>query len=177
MTAQDVTKFWRVAGPARWFAKDAAFDAEFSQRFMGLHEAAARGELQDWLHQAESALALLILLDQFPRNCFRGTPRMYATDALARQAANQAIAQGHDLQIEPDLRLFLYLPFSHAEDLAEQERAVSLAIALGPEPLRHAEGHRDIIRRFGRFPHRNAILGRISTAEEQAFLAEGGFAG
>ncbi len=177
MTAQDVSNFWRVAGPARWFAKDAAFDTEFSQRFMGLHEAAARGELQPWLSQPESALALLILLDQFPRNCFRGTPRMYATDPAARQAANQAIAQGHDLQIEPDLRLFLYLPFSHAEALADQERAVALQTPLGPEILRHAEGHRAIIRRFGRFPHRNAILGRTSTAEELAFLAEGGFAG
>lgn len=177
MTAQQVVDFWRKAGPERWFIKDAAFDAEFRHRFMALHEAAARGELQSWLQQPESSLALLILLDQFPRNCFRGTPRMYATDAAARQAAHQAIILGHDLQVATDLRLFFYLPFSHAEDLADQERAVLLQTPLGPEILQHAEGHRAIIQRFGRFPHRNAILGRTGTAEELAFLAEGGFAG
>jgi uncharacterized protein (DUF924 family) len=120
----------------------------------------------------------LILLDQFPRNAFRGTKRMYATDARARSIADRAIRDGHDLAIETPLRLFMYLPFGHSEDLADQERSVELARrSLAPVDLVHAEHHRDIIRRFGRFPHRNAILGRVSRPDEVRYLAEGGFAG
>ncbi len=179
VTSDVVVTFWREAGPESWFRKDADFDASFRRQFLAAHEAAARGGLDAWIATAEGALALLLLLllDQFPRNCFRGSPRMYATDAAARRIANAAIAQGLDQQIAPDLRLFVYLPFSHSELLADQERAVALQAALGDEPLSHAIGHRDIIRRFGRFPHRNAILGRPSSAEERAFLAAGGFAG
>jgi uncharacterized protein (DUF924 family) len=176
--ATAVVDFWRAAGHTRWFAKDPEFDRGFRERFMALHEAAARGELDAWQDSATGALGLLILLDQFPRNAFRGTKRMYATDARARSIADRAIRDGHDLAIEAPLRLFMYLPFGHSEDLADQERSVELARrSLAPVDLVHAEHHRDIIRRFGRFPHRNAILGRVSRPDEVRYLAEGGFAG
>lgn len=175
--ASDVVEFWRAAGPALWFAKDTAFDRRFREGFLQLHEAAADGRLPGWAATAEGALALLLLLDQFPRNAFRGTPRMYATDVLARQIADAAIAAGHDQAVEPGLRLFFYLPFAHSERLADQERSVALCRRLGQPHLSHAEGHRDIVRRFGRFPHRNPILGRAMAAEEQQFLDAGGFAG
>jgi uncharacterized protein (DUF924 family) len=143
-----------------------------------LHESAARGELDGWQGSATGSLGLLILLDQFPRNAFRGTPRMYATDAHARSVANAAIRAGHDLAVEEPLRVFMYLPFGHSEDLADQERSVELARrSLNPVGLVHAEHHREIVRRFGRFPHRNAILGRVSRPDELRYLAEGGFAG
>lgn len=173
----DVVAFWREAGPERWFEKDAAFDARFRERFLDAHVAAARGELDAWRGQPEGVLALLLLLDQFPRNAFRGSAHMYATDPLARRIARDALAQGLDQAIEPELRLFCYLPFAHSEDLADQDRSVALMRDLGEEPLAHAEDHRAIVRRFGRFPHRNAMLGRESSAEEAAFLAGGGFAG
>ncbi|MDQ8022827.1 MAG: DUF924 family protein [Moraxellaceae bacterium] len=176
-TASDIVAFWREAGPARWFAKDEAFDRLFRERFLVAHETAAAGQLTHWLGEADSALALVLLLDQFPRNAFRDTPRMYATDVQARDAAHTMLASGLDQRVHVGLRLFCYLPFSHAENLAEQELAVRLQTPLGAEYLRHAEGHRDIIRRFGRFPHRNRILGRATTTAEQAFLDEGGFRG
>ncbi len=172
-----VVEFWRAAGPGRWFAKDLDFDRQFRERFLALHEAAARGELAGWPATPEAALALIVLLDQFPRNAFRGTPRMYATDGQARLVAGAAIAAGLDQAIAPDLRLFLYLPYGHSEDLADQERSVALNQPLGGDALSHAEGHRDIIRRFGRFPHRNAILGLPMRPEEQRYLDEGGFPG
>ncbi len=172
-----VVDFWRVAGPGLWFAKNAAFDRRFRERFLSWHEAAARGELAYWRASATRALALVLLLDQFPRNAFRGTPRMYATDAMVREAAAAAIDAGHDRAVETALQLFFYLPFAHSEDLADQDRSVALVRRLGQPHLSHAEGHRDIVRRFGRFPHRNPILGRVATAEEQRFLDEGGFAG
>lgn len=172
-----VVTFWRDAGPDRWFTKDEAFDRAFADRFGALHRSAAAGALDGWLVTPEGALALVLLLDQYPRNCFRGTPAMYATDAKARQAAAAALAAGHDRAIAPDLRLFLYLPFAHSEDPADQDRSVALIGALGQPHRDHAERHRGIVRRFGRFPHRNPILGRTMTAEEQQFLDEGGFAG
>ncbi len=175
--AREVLKFWRKAGPALWFAKDVAFDARFRERFLLDHEAAARGELQHWLATPEGALALVILLDQFPRNAFRGTPRMYDTDALGRKAANAALSAGYDQRLPRELRKFFVLPFAHSEDLADQERAVALARRIGPDDLVHAEHHRDIVRRFGRFPHRNKLLGRETTAEEQQYLDDGGYAG
>lgn len=176
--ATAVVDFWRAAGEKRWFAKDEPFDRRFRERFLALHEAAARGELDSWQESPIGALGLLILLDQFPRNAFRGTKRMYATDAQARSFANAAIRAGHDLAIEPPLRVFMYLPFGHSEDLADQERSVELARRnLEPVGLVHAEHHREIVRRFGRFPHRNAILGRVSRPDEVRYLAEGGFAG
>jgi len=175
--ALKVIAFWKDAGPALWFAKDAAFDARFRQRFLLDHEAAARGEFSSWQSTPDGALALIILLDQFPRNAFRGTARMYATDASARRAANLALAAGYDRHFPPELRKFFVLPFAHSEELADQERSVALARRLGAEDLAHAEHHRDIVRRFGRFPHRNQILGRPSTREETDYLANGGYAG
>lgn len=171
-----VLAFWRAAGPERWFARDEAFDAQFRRRFLDRHLAAARRELDAWGDRAESALALIILLDQFPRNAFRGTAHMYATDPLARRFAGRAIAAGFHRAVEPDLRPFFCLPLMHSEDPADQERSVALHHGLGLDDG-YALGHRDIIRRFGRFPHRNAALGRDSTGEELAFLANGGFAG
>ena len=175
--ASAVTGFWREAGAERWFAKDAAFDDRFRELFLPSHEAAARGDLADWEATPEGTLALLLLLDQFPRNAFRGTPRMYATDAMARQKARTAIGVGQDREIEPELRLFFYLPFVHSELLADQHLSVELNRQLGQPHLSHAERHRDIVLRFGRFPHRNAILGRAVSPEEQQFLDQGGFAG
>jgi len=177
MQANDVLDFWRAAGPARWFRKDEAFDEEFRSRFLAQHEAAARGELDAWAVDAPGTLALILLLDQFPRNAFRGTPRMFATDPKARDMARAAVDAGFDQAIEPQLRGFVYLPFMHSEDLADHERSVALNRPLGGESQRFAEHHRGIIERFGRFPHRNAVLGRTSTPQEQAFLNEGGFGG
>jgi uncharacterized protein (DUF924 family) len=175
--AYSVVEFWQQAGPSKWFAKDAEFDRQFRERLLSTHEAAARGELDGWLATPYGALALILLLDQFPRNAFRGTVRMYATDERARAAAAKAIDAGHDRAVSKELRLFLYLPFGHSETLADQERSVALAEGLGEPDLSHAKRHRDIIRRFGRFPHRNPILGRDMTADEQRYLDEGGYAG
>jgi uncharacterized protein (DUF924 family) len=173
----DITGFWRAAGFDAWFRKDPAFDSDFRNRFEVLHFRAARREFDHWIDDPEGALALFILLDQFPRNTFRNTGHMYATDPLARHYARIALDKGCDRQVEQDVRVFFYLPFSHSEDLADQILACDLNENLGGESLKHALGHRDIIERFGRFPHRNAILGRDSTPEELAFLADGGFAG
>ena len=172
-----VVDFWRAAGPGLWVAKDAGFDRRFRERFLPLYEVAARGELGHWLEAPEGALALLVLLDQFPRNAFRGSPRMYTTDTLAREMAEAAIQTGHDQAVEADLRLFFYLPFAHSENLADQERSVALNRHLGEPNASHAQRHRDIIARFGRFPHRNPILGRTMRPEEQRYLDEGGYAG
>lgn len=173
----DIIAFWRDAGPERWFRKDEAFDAQFRARFLAAHEAAARGELDAWASQAPGALALVILLDQFPRNAFRASPRMYATDAKARDVALAAIEAGFDLQVAQQLRPFLYLPLMHSERLEDHDRCVALAQPIGGEHYRYAQHHRSIIERFGRFPHRNAILGRANTPEEAKFLEEGGFGG
>lgn len=175
--ARSVLDFWREAGPERWFSKDPAFDQRFRERFVALHEAAARGELAHWSGAPEGALALLILLDQYPRNAFRGTSRMYATDELARQVARRALEAGHDRAIDEELRVFMYLPFGHSELLADQERSVELNRSLGEPNLTHAQGHHDIVKRFGRFPHRNPLLNRAMRPDEQAFLDAGGFAG
>jgi len=174
---QSVVRFWNEAGPGRWFKRDDGFDALFRQRFLAAHEAAAAGTLSGWGDTPESALALVLLLDQFPRNAFRGSPRVYATDAQARTTAAAAIAAGHDLRVDPALRPFFYLPFMHSEELGDLERCVALTQELGGEHLRFARHHRDIVARFGRFPHRNAVLGRASSGEEERFLAEGGFSG
>ena len=174
---EEIVFFWREAGYEKWFRKDAAFDAEFRKRFMDDHFAEARRERDQWTESAEGTLALILLLDQFPRNCFRGTGHMFATDPLARKFALAALDKGLDQKVEKGLRLFFYLPLSHAEDLALQERAVELNRALGEETLKHAIDHRDIVKKFGRFPHRNPALGRETTPEEQKFLDEGGFKG
>jgi uncharacterized protein (DUF924 family) len=177
VSPSDVIAFWSEAGPDLWFAKDDAFDRRFGELFLQAHESAARGQLDHWQRTPGGALALILLLDQFPRNAFRGTRRMYATDAAALRVAGAAVTAGHDGHFDADLRLFFYLPFAHSESPADQERSVALCRALGGESLSHAEGHRDIINRFGRFPHRNPILGREMSEEERRFLDEGGFGG
>ncbi len=146
--------------------------------FCALWQAAAAGELAAWEATPEGALALVLVLDQFPRNMFRGNGRTYETDALARAVADRAIARGFDQQMPRGERQFFYLPFMHSEHLGDQERCVDLARAYGDDGFtKYAEQHADIVRRFGRFPHRNAILGRATTPEEQAFLDGGGFSG
>ena len=173
----EVVQFWIDAGSASWFRKDAAFDDRFREKFAAAYEAAACGELDDWLGDDKGALALLILLDQYPRNSFRGTARMFATDDKALSVAREAIAKGFDVTADPALRLFFYTPFIHSERIENQDRALELYSPLGADTARHAHIHRDIIARFGRFPHRNPLLGRETTADEQKFLDEGGFAG
>jgi uncharacterized protein (DUF924 family) len=174
----DVTDFWRAAGPRKWYRKDADFDRQIAARFMAAHEAAAAGHLSAWEATPDGALALLLLLDQFPRNMFRGSARAFATDPLARAVADRAIARGFDVGAPSAERAFFYLPFEHSENLADQERSLALSRRAGDGKAdKYAEIHADIIRRFGRFPHRNAVLGRATTPQEQAFLDAGGFAG
>jgi len=177
-TAAEIVAFWREAGEDKWFAKIKEFDDDIRRRFLPTYEAAAAGKLASWEESAQGALALLILLDQFPRNMFRGDRRAFATDPMALAVAAKAIIRGFDAQVAPELRRFFYIPFEHSENLADQEHAVAICKAWGDDDaLKWAEVHADIIRRFGRFPHRNAVLGRVTTSEEQAFLDGGGFAG
>lgn len=174
----DVLIFWRQAGPEKWFKKVRAFDEAIRLKFEPVHHAAARGEHDAWSESAEGALALLILLDQFPRNLYRNSAHAFATDPKARGIARAAVEAGFDRQVEPNLRNFFYLPFEHSEDLADQDFGLALVAEAGIEDdLKWAAIHRDIIARFGRFPHRNPALGRVTTPEEQEFLDEGGFAG
>jgi uncharacterized protein (DUF924 family) len=177
-SAEDVLAFWLAAGPDRWFEADAAFDAAVRERFAATYADAAAGLLGSWENSPEGALSLVIVLDQFPRNMFRGSARCYAADPLARAVARRAIAQGFDRQVAMPGRQFFYLPFEHSEDLADQEQCVALMRDTGDaDLLKWALLHADIIGRFGRFPHRNAVLGRATTPDEQAFLDAGGFAG
>lgn len=173
----DVVAFWGDAGPDRWFAQDDAFDARFRERFIDAHHAAARRELDAWADTPDGVLALLILLDQCPRNAFRGTAHMFATDGLALHFAQRALAAGFDARVDEALRPFVYMPLMHSEALSDQDRCVECMRPIGGDSLKYAEVHRDIIRRFGRFPHRNPMLGRETTSAEQAFLDAGGFAG
>jgi uncharacterized protein (DUF924 family) len=174
----DVLGFWRNAGPSQWYAANARFDAALRLKFEPVHHAAARGEYDKWAATPDGALALLIVLDQFPRNLFRRSAHAFATDPKARAIAREATEQGWHMEVEPELRQFMILPFEHSEDIADQDLAITLAEEVGDaEILKWVVIHRDIISRFGRFPHRNAMLGRTTTAEEQAFLDDGGFAG
>jgi uncharacterized protein (DUF924 family) len=172
----EILAFWFApASVARWFAPEAAFDAEIARRFAPLIEAAVTGSLQPWAETPRGALALCLLLDQFPRNVWRGTPRTFSGDAAARRVAEAALAAGDDRALKPEERFFLYLPFEHSESLADQERCTALMVTLGnADWLEYARRHRAVIARFGRFPHRNAILGRPNTAEEMNFLREPG---
>ena len=172
--AQAVLDFWFRGDETRkeWFQKDAAFDAEIARRFSALHEIAASGDLVHWRDSPRDCLALIILLDQFPRNMFRGTARAFASDAMALDAAKHAVASGYDRSMGEVERTFLYLPFEHSESLADQERALELFA--GNPNFEWARKHWEIVQRFGRFPHRNAILGRESTAAEVEFLKEPG---
>jgi len=176
--AAEIVSFWREAGPEKWFEQDDDFDFTIRSRFLAAHEAAARGELATFEGNAEGALALVLLLDQFPRNMFRGSARAFATDPLARAAAERALARGFDQPTDEMMRSFFYLPFMHSELMADQERCVRLYRALGdPKHLGYALAHRDIVAKFGRFPHRNRALGRATTQAEQEFLDSGGFTG
>jgi uncharacterized protein (DUF924 family) len=155
-TPDQILAFWRAAGPDKWFEADDGFDAEIRARFVLTYEAAARGALDHWQESTDGTLVLLVLLDQFPRNLFRGEARAYATDTQARAIADRALSRGIDREFPIEERQFFYLPFMHSEDLADQERCITLyANSADAEGLGHAEIHADIIRRFGRFPLRN----------------------
>jgi len=178
ITAAEIVSFWRDAGPEKWFAKDDDFDRTIRLRFLPVHEAAARGELAAFEASAEGALALVLLFDQFPRNMFRGSARAFATDPQARAVANRALARGFDQLTDAMMQPFFYLPFMHSEQIADQDRCVRLFETLGDaEQLAYALRHRDIVARFGRFPHRNDTLGRDTTPAEREFLGSGGFKG
>ena len=177
-TPADILNFWREAGRDRWYRQDEMFDVEVCRRFLDLWQQASAGELSAWEATDEGTLALTIVLDQFPRNIFRNDARAYASDALARDVAARAIDRGVDSRIDPVLLEFLYMPFMHSEHLPDQLRCIELFGATpNTENGEYAEQHADIVRRFGRFPHRNRILGRETTPEEQAFLDAGGFTG
>jgi len=176
ITPSAVVAFWKEAGPEKWFAKDAAFDALFRDSGRAAHWAAARRELDDWMATSEGALALMILLDQYPRNSFRGTAHQFATDPLALTFAKQAVERGLHLELPSELRNFVLLPFEHSERIEDQDRYLEL-VAGDDDLEKWGNIHRDIIVRFGRFPHRNRALGRTTTVAEQAFLDEGGFGG
>ncbi len=178
----DVIECWLRHGPEAWFSRNEALDAEIEADYADLHFKASRCELSVWEETPEGTLALLLLLDQFPRNLFRGSAHSYATDPLARTTAHRALAKGFDKSVEPVLRPFFYLPFEHSEEMEDQRFSVSLFAKHrdetgDAEPLKWAIVHLELIERFGRFPHRNAALGRQTTAEEQAYLDNDGFKG
>ena len=184
-SADEILAFWFGAGEehgkrrAAWFKKDATFDDEIRSRFLATYELAASGQLAHWNGQAQSCLALIVVLDQFPRNMFRGDPRTFATDTLARETTLNALKHGFDTAMKPVERQFIYLPLEHSEALADQQQCLTLMQALSMFPETSdlhvwAEKHLVIIARFGRFPHRNAVLGRESTLEEIEFLKQPG---
>lgn len=178
LSVSEVLAFWIEAGPEKWFAKDGAFDRAFADHCCDAHYAAARRELDHWIETPDGALALIILLDQLPRNAFRDTAHMFATDPLALHFAKEAILLGHDRKVAPELRPFVLMPLMHSEALADQELLLTLLNASAEaETYKFALIHRDIIARFGRFPHRNACFGRATTPEERDFLEAGGFSG
>ena len=174
----DILAFWQAAGYEKWFNKDDAFDAAIRERFLPTYDAAAAGRLNDWAEPPDGALALIIRLDQFPRNMFRGSAQSWATDSMARDVTRRALAEGFDEQVPAEIKTFFYLPLMHSENIEDQQQCVELYRALGDEnSLKYAELHEEVVRRFGRFPHRNPVLGRTTTPEEQAFLDDGGFSG
>jgi uncharacterized protein (DUF924 family) len=182
-SVDEVLDFWfgRESEPGygefreAWFRKDPEFDREIRDRFETLHEEAAAGKLDDWKQEARSCLALVILLDQFPRNMFRGDPRSYATDHSAQEMSAYAVERAFDRELPEFQRTFLYMPFMHSENLEHQRRSVELFRGLGgSDSAEYAVGHMEIIERFGRFPHRNEVLGRRTTAEEAEFLTQPG---
>lgn len=180
--SHEIVAFWREAGHPRWFGEDADFDAEIRLRFEAVHMASAAGEYAAWERTAEGALALVLLTDQFPRNLYRGTAHAFATDPLARAVAGRALDRSFDREVDPALRAFFYIPFEHSERGEDQARALALFADLEGDPRaddyrRYARVHADVIARFGRFPHRNPVFGRRTTAQEQAFLDGGGFSG
>ncbi|NIA68891.1 DUF924 domain-containing protein [Pelagibius litoralis] len=175
MDAQAVLGFWFAEGrDKQWFGGGEAFDQEVREALLAAYDVALTGGYEAWRESPQGCLALCILLDQVPRNIFRGTPKAFASDATALALTRHALDRGFDSQLSQVERLFLYLPLEHSEDLGDQERCLRLTADLtdNPEWLTYAEAHRSVIARFGRFPHRNAILGRENSAEEEAFLAE-----
>ena len=180
MDPEDVLRFWteEIDAPKAWFVTAPEVDEAIQKRFADHIAPAASNTYDAWLAAAPSALALILLLDQFPRNAFRGSAEAFAYDAAALSAANTALTKGYDLQTEPGLRAFFYMPLEHSEDIWEQQRCVALMegrLAGRRDYVFHARAHRDVIRRFGRFPHRNAVLGRQSTPGEETYLAQGGY--
>lgn len=182
---QKILDFWFGTGSDRgkeqkfWFIKNKEFDEEVRSRFLPTYHAAAAGKLDDWKESPESCLALILLLDQFPRNMFRDSPQSFATDEKALETAKYALKQGYDIQLLPVQRWFIYLPFEHSENLEHQRQAVALFETLEDDPqsassIDYAKRHLEVIKRFGRFPHRNAVLGRESTPEEEEFLQQPG---
>jgi uncharacterized protein (DUF924 family) len=181
-SSYEIVPFWRDAGPDRWFTRDEAFDAELRDRFAPAHRLAATGSPALGEATADALLALVLLLDQVPRNIYRGSALAYATDPLARCVARHAVGRRLDRLIEPELRPFLYMPFHHSEDRNDQARSLRLFAAHHREYpqtswLRHARHHAGLIRRFGRFPHRNSMFGRKATRDEREYLDNGGFTG
>jgi uncharacterized protein (DUF924 family) len=173
---RDVLDFWFAAGEEKWFEKSDAFDAEIIERFKRHHEAAREGAYDDWQETGDGCLALIILLDQFSRNMYRGSAESFAADAKALAIAASVVEKGIDMELPQNVRVWIYLPYEHSELLADQDRCIELMQRCGDDDLmKWAHVHADVIRRFGRFPHRNAVLGRQSTAQETAFLEDGGF--
>jgi len=172
--AAEVLHFWFDGHAEDWFVKNPAFDAQIRARYLALHEEAAASKLAHWADEAANCLALVIVLDQFPRNMFRGQARAFATDPLALAAARVILERGWDKQMKQPEQLFAYLPLEHSESLADQDLSCELMKDFGEEQLRYALRHREIIERFGRFPHRNRILGRENTAAEIEFLKQPG---
>lgn len=172
---EDVLDFWLVAlTPAQWYEQDDALDARIRAQFEGVWGLARDGALEGWAETPRGALALLILLDQFPRNMFRGDEAAFSTDATALTYAKAAVAAGHDLAIPNPERQFFYLPYMHSEEMADQHACVALiAERAPPDNLYHAHVHRAVVERFGRFPYRNAVLGRENTPDEAAYIAAG----
>lgn len=182
--AAAILEYWTSIGPQGWYAGGDDLDTEIKTRFLSTWEAANNGAFQSWQSCPEGMLAYLVLTDQFPRNMFRGDPRSFATDARARAVATRAWQHDHDLRIEAPLRQFFYMPFMHSESSFDQDRCVCLMLARMPPPddpdpvnssALHACVHREIIRRFRRFPYRNTALGRVSSAQEEQFLKDGGY--
>jgi len=173
----DVLNFWFAEGmDKKWFFKDPAFDQAVEEKLLPLYEKACRGELKSWENTAEGCLALCILFDQVPRNLFRNDPKTYATDAVALEIAQSVVIKGWDKPLTQHERIFIYIPYEHSEDLSFQEKSLDLFRALDENSdwYIYAKKHEVIVRRFGRFPHRNNILGRESTAEEIEFLKQPG---
>ncbi|HUR42499.1 MAG TPA: DUF924 family protein [Aestuariivirga sp.] len=178
MRPGDIVTFWMEAGPSRWFTRDAAFDGALAVRFGKALEQARRGAFEHWGETPEGALGLVILLDQVSRNIHRGSPLAFAADARALTLAKTSVGRGYHQKLPPPQAMWLLMPFEHAEDLDAQRRCLALFATMGlPEMVYYAQVHLDIIAKFGRFPHRNPILGRHSSPTEIAFLKAGGFAG
>ena len=179
ITPENVLSFWSSIGKKGWWTKDDEIDRKIVEQFSETHSLAAAGDLDHWAKTADGALALIIVLDQFSRNMFRGDPRTFAQDTKALELAKAAVQNGFDKQALEELRLFFYLPYEHSESIIDQNNSVLLMHSLGNEPdnMKAVLEHREIILRFGRFPHRNAVLGRHTTPAEQAYLDSGGFKG